>query len=130
MSKKKKSPEPEEKPQADKESAEPEEGKEEKPLPPLDIYALLRYCIGLLHGHAWQSMGLVVDPATNKTSKDLDQARIAIDCVAFMVEQLEAKVDDQERTQLQSLLSDLRVNFVQQSKPSEATEEGKPESEA
>lgn len=120
-----KSSEPEE-----EKAEEPEVGKEEEALPPLDVYALLRYCIGLLHGHAWQSMGLIVNPATKQATKDLEQARMAIDCVAFMVSQLEAKADDQERKQLQSLVGDLRMNFIQQSPAPEADEETKPESEA
>jgi len=86
---------------------------------PMDVWGLLRYCILLLHSHAWQSMGLVPNPATGKVNKDLEQARVAIDAVSYLVSQLEGKLFGQELRDLRSMLSDLRLNFVQQQKGAE-----------
>jgi len=91
----------------------------EEQAQPMDVWGLLRYCILLLHSHAWQSMGLVPNPATGKVSKDLEQARVAIDAVSYLVSQLEGKLFGQELRDLRSMLSDLRLNFVQQQKAAE-----------
>ncbi len=63
---------------------------------------------------AWSKLGLQPDPVTNRIAKDLDQARLAIDVVADLVKHLEPRLDEDDRRQLQSMLRDLRVNFVQQ----------------
>ncbi|UCC68445.1 MAG: DUF1844 domain-containing protein [Armatimonadota bacterium] len=115
--------EPEPKPeQADAQAAEaPEPPAEEQPEAPqeppqpLDVYAVLRISIAQLAGVAWQLMGLQPDPFTNKLRKDVDQARIAIDATAALVEQLQPNLRGQEARDYQTLLTDLRLNFVKQS---------------
>ena len=82
---------------------------------PVTVYDLLRYTIGLLHSHAWQSMGLVPNPATKSIVRDMGQARVAIDCVAFLLTKLEPAIKPAERNERERLLSDLRMNFVEQS---------------
>ena len=98
---------------AAEEEAEPPQ---EPPLP-LDVYAVLRVSIAQLNSIAWQLMGLQPDPFTNKIRKDMDQARIAIDATAALVEQLQPHLHGQEAKDYQSLLTDLRLNFVKQSEP-------------
>jgi len=83
-------------------------------LRPLDVWSVLHVCIGQLAGVAWQTMGLRADPFTNKMSKDLGQARVAIDATAALVELLLPQVQGQEKRDLQALLTDLRLNFVRQ----------------
>jgi hypothetical protein len=87
---------------------------QEPPLP-LDVYAVLRVSIAQLASIAWQLMGLQPDPFTNKIRKEMDQARIAIDATAALVEQLRPHLQGQEAKDYQSLLTDLRLNFVKQS---------------
>ena len=86
---------------------------QESPLP-LDVYAVLRVSIAQLSSIAWQLMGLQPDPFTNKIRKEIDQARIAIDATAALIEQLQPHVHGQEAKDYQSLLTDLRLNFVKQ----------------
>jgi hypothetical protein len=80
----------------------------------VDVYGVLRYCIAMLQSHAWQAMGLVPNPVTNKIERNLEQAKVAIDCVGYLAQQLEPKAQPQELPHLRSLLSDLRVNFARQ----------------
>ncbi len=87
----------------------------EEPPRPLDVYAILRVSIAQLASIAWQLMGLQPDPFTDKIRKDLDQARIAIDATAALVEKLQPHLKGQEAKDYQSLLTDLRLNFVKQS---------------
>jgi hypothetical protein len=102
------------------EAAAEEQAEEEAELPqepplPLDVYAVLRVSIAQLASIAWQLMGLQPDPFTNKIRKEMDQARIAIDATAALVEQLRPHLQGQEAKDYQSLLTDLRLNFVKQS---------------
>ncbi len=87
--------------------AQPDEG-------PLETTSLLRWCISLLTANAWQRMGLIPDPATNKIERNLEDARLAIDAVAALVEQVKPRLADTERREVEKLLTDLRLNFVQQ----------------
>ena len=84
-------------------------------LPRLTVRDRMLMSIDILHQGAWISMGLIADPATGEIEKDLDAARIAIDCVAFLAEKIQDKLDDATKRELQNLVRDLRVNFVQQS---------------
>ena len=105
--------EPEEpaKPEAEEQQAQ----EEFAGFPPVDVYALLGSFIGLLGAHAWQWLGLVKNPVTGNIEQDLVQAKIAIDSISFMMGRLEGKLGPSEQRELQGLLSDLRMNFVQQS---------------
>jgi len=82
---------------------------------PLDVYAVLRVSIVQLSGVAWQMMGLQADPFTNEVRKDIEQARLAIDAAAALVDKLIPHVQGQEVRDYQSLITDLRLNFVKQS---------------
>jgi len=83
---------------------------------PLEVAAVLAIFVDQLAGVAWQKLGLQVDPMTNTVQKNLAEAQFAIDILADMSTRLEAKVDESDRRQLQTLLRDLRINFVNQSK--------------
>lgn len=64
-------------------------------------------------GVAWQKLGLQPDMVTGKIEPDLDQARVAIDVVSFLANKLEPQLDEDDRRQIQSLVRDLKINFVQ-----------------
>ncbi len=85
---------------------------------PADIVELLRWMITVLAGSAWQNLGLVPDPATKKVDRNLEDARLAIDAAASLIEHLKPRVDEKEQRELETLLANLRLNFVEQkSKP-------------
>ena len=86
---------------------------------PVDVWGLLNYCILLLHSHAWQTMGLMPMPGAGTVTKDLEQARVAIDAAAALASQLEAKLSGQQLRDLRTMISDLRLNFVNQQKATE-----------
>ena len=86
-----------------------------EPLQPLDIYALLRLSFAQLAAAAWQKMGLQPDPFTNTIVKDIDQARLAIDAAADLLKHLQPSLQGQEARDYQTMLTDLRLNFVKQS---------------
>lgn len=83
-------------------------------LKPLDVYMALRASFHQMAAVAWQMMGLQPDPFTGKIHRDIEQARVAIDCAAFLLEKLLPQLQGQEARDYQSVLTDLRLNFVKQ----------------
>ena len=81
-----------------------------------DVRSVLALFLGELRNLAWLRMGLVANPVTNEIEKDLLQAKMAIDTVTFLASQLDAHVAPEERLPLKAMVSDLQVNFVEQSK--------------
>jgi hypothetical protein len=80
----------------------------------VDAASAIFVCIQLLQDVAWIKMGL--SPNLNgKMDRDLPQARVAIDALGDLVARLDPLVDDRQRRDMQVKLSDMRINFVQQS---------------
>jgi hypothetical protein len=85
-----------------------------------DTVDLLRWAVSVLAASVWQNLGLVPNPATKKVDRNLDHARLAIDATASLVDHLKPHVDDQQRRELDTLLANLRLNFVEQKSKAEA----------
>ncbi len=81
-----------------------------------DIYAVLAMFLGELRSLAWLRMGLVANPGTGQIERDMPQAKVAIDTVAFLAQQLEPTVPAEDRLPLRALVSDLQMNYVEQTK--------------
>jgi len=81
--------------------------------PELTVYNLLRMAVGMFAEQAWIHLGLRMDPSTSKTEANLPFAKVAIDTLSFMVEQLQPGLDSQDKRELEALLANLRVNYVQ-----------------
>jgi hypothetical protein len=82
----------------------------------LDVYSLLGLFVGLVSEKAWQTLGLRTQPGTDKVETDFNQARVAIDTVAFIVEKLQTRLPDDERRHLEGLVADLKLNYVRLTK--------------
>jgi len=80
----------------------------------LDTTRVVQWCISVLAANAWQGMGLIPNPATKKIERTLDDARLAIDAVAALAEHVKPRLSEPDRRQLDALLNDLRLNFLQQ----------------
>lgn len=76
---------------------------------------LVRIFIAELQTRALIHMGLIPNPATRLVAKDLPQARLALDCLAALIEQLGPSAAPAERDELQQILTNLRFSFVRQS---------------
>ena len=100
---------------AESETPEPDAGQHEH-AQAADIFTIVTWMIGVLASSAWQKMGLQVDPGTGTVEKDLEQARIAIDCVISLADRISAHLDDSGRRELRGIVSDLQINFVNQNK--------------
>lgn len=80
----------------------------------LPVPDLVRIFIAELQTRALVHMGVIPNPATRLVATDLPQARLAIDSVAALIEQLSPSVPPAEREELQKLLTNLRLSFVRQ----------------
>ncbi len=83
-------------------------------LPQLSVRDRIFMSIDILHQGAWISMGLRADPATGEVQQDLEAARLAIDCVTFLASKIEDALDDATRRELKRVVSDLQMNYVNQ----------------
>lgn len=80
---------------------------------PLQIEQLLAIIVEQLASVAWQKLGLQPDIATGQIHKDLNQAKTAVDCVAQISEHLIPYLDENDQRQIQNLVRDLKINYVQ-----------------
>ena len=101
-------------------SAEPQERKGQEPAdeeagerPDINVYSLLRMSIGMYIEQAWIHLGLRMDPNKSKVEQNLSYAKVAIDVVDFMVQRLQPDLDETERRELDLMLANLRMNYVQ-----------------
>jgi hypothetical protein len=95
--------------------AEGEDGGFQNPLAGMNVANILRMSAGLLNERAWVGMGLVPDPLTGQINKDLTEAKRAIDILTDLVKHLEQDAAPDERREIQTMLTNLRLNFVRQS---------------
>lgn len=71
-------------------------------------------CISLLASKAWEAMGFVPDSVTKKVERHLDEAQLAIDAAAALIDLVRNRLPDTERREVETLLANLRLNFVEQ----------------
>ena len=93
---------------------EPQEESRAKGAVPANAVDLLHWCISALAAGAWQEMGLVPHPATDKIERNLENARLAIDAAAALIDLLKPRLDPHAQRNLDTLLANLRLNFVEQ----------------
>lgn len=93
-----------------------EEAQDKKPL---SVYDLLVIMIDQTASVAWQKLGLQPDMMTGTINKDIGEAKVAIDLVAHLAGQVESKLDEEDRREMQKLVSNLRLNYVEKSKESD-----------
>ena len=102
--------------QADKERAATTEGqkaaRQRPPLPPATLSVLLV----TLATQALIALGLVPHPSSEKTEQDLEQAKHLIDMLGVLEEKTKGNLTADEQRQLESLLFDLRMQYVEVSR--------------
>ena len=108
--------EAEPKAEADQSASKPEGAEPQAvPLHALPTHDLLLWMLSILAAKAWEGMGLVANPMTNKVEKNMEEARLAIDAYAATFEVVRVRVEDRPRRDMETLLTTLRLNFVEKS---------------
>jgi len=101
-----------------KEKAKKEEKKQEEGLKEPDLPVLFVWFISMLSGKAWEYLGLIMNPETKEINKDLKKAKIAIDTVAFLDDQIKDDLNPEDFKRIENLLANLRMNYVEKLKES------------
>ena len=65
---------------------------------------------------AWQGLGKIPNPMTNKIEKNLDSARLSIDMLEMMKEKTKGNLTADEQKFLDNTVSDLQLNYIDVSK--------------
>ena len=101
-----------------KEKAKEEEKKQEEGFKEPDLPVLFVWFISMLSGKAWEYLGLIMNPETKEINKDLKKAKIAIDTVAFLYDQIKDDLNPEDFKRIENLLANLRMNYVEKLKKS------------
>lgn len=79
-----------------------------------DLPVLIASMVEMLAAQAWWLMGLTTNPRTGRVEKEMAKAKLAIDCVQFLVDKVAPMLEEPVRRELRHRVADLQVNFVQQ----------------
>ncbi len=88
----------------------------------LPLTTLFTWFIGILNGKAWEYLGLMMNPETKELNQDLGKARISIDSIEFLFEQIKNELIAEDKVQLENLLANLQMNYVEKCKESKKTD--------
>jgi len=80
----------------------------------------LAFFLTSLGMQAYVALGLVPNPMTNKTEKNLEQAKYIIDTLAMLEAKTQGNRDKDETEILEHLLYELRLAFVRENAPGTA----------
>ncbi len=61
---------------------------------------------------AWQEMGKMKNPITDKIERNLEQARYSIDMLEMIRHRTQGNLEDNEKRFLETIIRDLQLNFV------------------
>lgn len=87
-----------------------------------DIKTNLAYFIQVLTSNTYIYLGMIPIPGTEELLFDLEQAKQAIDLVELLVNHTKPMVPDEQRPELDNLLSQLQMNYVAKLKSRRDTE--------
>ena len=95
-----------------------EEVKEEEHFKEPELPVLFVWFIGMLSEKSWEYLGLIMNPETKKANKNLKKAKITIDTIAFLYDQIKDDLNKEDYKRIESLLANLRMNYVEKLKES------------
>lgn len=94
--------------------------------------ALFIQLVLMFQAAAMQQMGKLMNPLTNKTGCDLEQAKFSIDILDMVKSKTKGNLLDEEGRLLEQVLYDLKMNYLEELKnkneqPGKENSAGKPE---
>jgi len=85
-------------------------------MPDISVFGVLQFTVGTLSQLAWQGMGLIANSATGKLEPRMTEARMAVDALRALIPVMSPSLDESSKRELQTLLSNLQLNYVEQVK--------------
>ena len=73
----------------------------------------------MLHALAWQQMGKMKNPLTDKIERNLEGARSFIDSLEMLQEKTRGNLAPEEERLLNEILKELRLNYIDEHQRSE-----------
>jgi hypothetical protein len=98
--------------ESDDTAGAPDQAPARHPMPP----ASLSFLVSTIATQALMSLGALPHPITQKHETDLDQAKHFIDTLGVLEEKTKGNVTPDEKRQLDAILFDLRMHFVESNK--------------
>lgn len=89
---------------------------EEKKYKEPDLSTMFIWFISMLSGKVWEYLGLMMNPDTKEIKKDLLKAKIAIDSISFLYEQVKNELMKEDVKRIEDLLANLKMNYVEKLK--------------
>ena len=83
----------------------------------------------MFQGMALQNLGKVMNPMTNQIERNLEQAKNMIDLLGMLDEKTKGNLTDNEQRLLEHALFELRMNYIDELKKDESSEEQASEEE-
>ena len=80
----------------------------------VDVYGILRFAVGLLIQSAWVDLGIQAPPG-GETRINLPHAKVAVDALGDIMNRLAPDLDAAEKHEMEGVLANLRINYVQRS---------------
>jgi len=81
---------------------------------------IVPYVVEMFRFQAWMAMGKVANPVSQKVERELPAAKVAIDLLAELETKTRGNLSEDEDKMLQSVLTDLRLNYLEEMKKPEA----------
>ena len=78
--------------------------------------ALFMNVVMMFHALAWQQLGKIRNPVTDKVERNLDGARNFIDTLDMLREKTKGNLSEDEERFLNEILKELRLNYVEELK--------------
>ena len=95
-------------------SNDQDKNKNEKLYPhQLTLETLFIWFIGILNGKAWEYLGLMMNPETKEIKQDLKKAKISIDSIEFLLNQIKTELKDEDKKEMENILANLQMNYVE-----------------
>ncbi|HNR65611.1 MAG TPA: DUF1844 domain-containing protein [Atribacterota bacterium] len=79
----------------------------------LPFATLIIWFIGILNGKAWEYLGLMMNPETKEVKQDLKKAKISIDTIEFLLNQIKDELEKEDKRQITDMLANLQMNYVE-----------------
>ena len=79
----------------------------------LTLETLFIWFIGILNGKAWEYLGLMMNPETKEIKQDLKKAKISIDSIEFLLNQIKTELKDEDKKEMENILANLQMNYVE-----------------
>ena len=84
---------------------------------------LFMQLVMMFQGMALQNLGKVMNPVTNQIERNLEQAKNMIDILGMLDEKTKGNLNDNEQRLMEHVLFELRMNYVDELKKDETTED-------